>query len=762
MFRKKIWFCILGIVVLILILSTYFVKTTYKHPKGEYIENSIVKQEMTTIGIINEDMISLNQLLDEDTFLQEGKLRFDDFYKIENELQINSDTITDKKYQKDSYILGEDWNVYFKLVIDKYGQEKIVKEDVCFITKGENVKDKEGIVQSNNFILTDKGMYQYKIEKFTSYIGNEVTIIQYENNILDIDNIVQNNIFLANIYVMDEKEGFTFFWNNYEIRLPATKKYSCEDMIADITLDESGIMDINRKQDRVGGKLLRITDEEIEIENSGIFKISENMQIYQLYGKLSNKEVGDLRIGYSFSDYVIEDGKVEACLIMKEEDMDTIRVLIKNSNYEGRIHESVSFTCDTGYTVCLLSNSKEETVAKNAGEVMVIESKDLKLENERMKVIPDALSGNISITSIKRAQGTPVYRGSLEIEKQDEGLLVINEVLLEEYLYKVVPSEMPASYPFDALKAQAICARTYAYGKMIHAGLAPYGAHVDDSAGFQVYNNIAMQSATTRAVKETLGEVLWYEDSPIGAYYYSTSCGAGTDTSVWNGYGGDSPDYLQPQMINKDKEKEKAEELKNEENFREFIVGSDEDYFEKEEGWFRWTYEAEEFDEEHLLEILQKRYDSNSNLILTKDSSGDFTSIPIKKIGKIKDISIIKRNAGGVADELLITGDKATVKVVSELNIRYVLTDGISKVVRQSGDEVRTDTLLPSGYFVIDTSKEKGYVVGYKLIGGGFGHGVGMSQNAAKEMSKAGMNYQDILIFFYENSYIKTIQTREE
>ena len=51
---------------------------------------------------------------------------------------------------------------------------------------------------------------------------------------------------------------------------------------------------------------------------------------------------------------------------------------------------------------------------------------------------------------------------------------MVNELPLEEYLYSVVPSEMPASYPLEALKAQAICARTYAYGHMLRAGYPRY------------------------------------------------------------------------------------------------------------------------------------------------------------------------------------------------------------------------------------------------------------------------------------------------
>ena len=67
----------------------------------------------------------------------------------------------------------------------------------------------------------------------------------------------------------------------------------------------------------------------------------------------------------------------------------------------------------------------------------------------------------------------------MELLLTEGGIAVINEVLLEEYLYSVVPSEMPSSYPGEALKAQAVCARTYAYGHMEHAGYPKYGAHVD-------------------------------------------------------------------------------------------------------------------------------------------------------------------------------------------------------------------------------------------------------------------------------------------
>ena len=66
-----------------------------------------------------------------------------------------------------------------------------------------------------------------------------------------------------------------------------------------------------------------------------------------------------------------------------------------------------------------------------------------------------------------------------------------------------------------------------------------------------------------------------------------------------------------------------------------------------------------------------------------------------------------KRGPGGIADELVIQTKENTYKVISEHNIRYVLNNGESKVVRQDGSEIAAPNLLPSGFFVIETVEEK-------------------------------------------------------
>ena len=77
--------------------------------------------------------------------------------------------------------------------------------------------------------------------------------------------------------------------------------------------------------------------------------------------------------------------------------------------------------------------------------------------------------------------------------------------------------------------------------------------------------------------------------------------------------------------------------------------------------------------------------------------------------------------------------------------------------MRQDGSKAASSSLLPSGYFTIMTGKEEDIVVGYRLAGGGYGHGVGMSQNGAKEMAKKGFTSEDILTFFYDSCEVRDV-----
>lgn len=544
------------------------------------------------------------------------------------------------------------------------------------------------------------------------------------------------------------------------------------EQIADITLTDGALTEIRIKNtEKITGKVLRVIDGfGVEIEGMGTLEFDDNVGMYLLYDSLAVADEKDIRIGYSFCDFVLDEGKVCGVLVTRDQSMEYIRVQIKTSDYKALVHDKVRFTADTDY---ILRYEGTEGVAEefhNSGEEIEITADSEYLQYGRAYIVPVALTGKITLLSVKRNQGTPSYRGVLELAKSEEGIYVINELLLEEYLYSVVPSEMPSDYPLEALKAQAICARTYAYGHMLKTSARLYGAHVDDSSTYQVYNNIPENEQTTTAVRETSGQLLYVRGNmgeiPADTYYYSTSCGFGTETDIWKGTATESLDYLPAKRIantvwlttqGEPDGKYTANSLMDEDVFAEFIGSTFPSDYEETEPWYRWKYSVEEIDTERMLSVLQTRYEANSKLILTRDKKGAFVSKPIKKLGDIKEIAVILRNEGGIADELLIETDSQIIKVISEYNIRSVLCDGVTKVVRQDGSKVSMPSLLPSAFLVITTGKEDENVVGYTIVGGGFGHGVGMSQNGARQMAVRGISATEILGFFYEGSNVKKL-----
>lgn len=540
------------------------------------------------------------------------------------------------------------------------------------------------------------------------------------------------------------------------------------EQVADVELTDGAVTRVSIKTNKIHGKVLSADATGIEIEGYGKIPLASDYKGYRLYDELQMCTVGNLFFGYDFADFCLEKGSICGILMVKEEAMESIRVLIKSSDYSSLVHEEVVLTCDTDFSVVFGKPEEEQMLQLSAGTELVVRMQGDYFTGDRIWILPNVLTGKVILKSCNRNQGAPAYRGHMELLQTEEGIAVVNEVLLEEYLYSVVPSEMPSNYPKEALKAQAICARTYAYGKMWRAGYPKYGAHVDDSVSFQVYNNVSEQEATTTAVKETYGQLLFQENGQLaGTYYYSTSCGMGSDANVWKTPEAATLTYLVPKSLNKLamaqdslSTVEKARLLTEEEKFREFITTVNPDDFESGEVWYRWTYSVEEIDYDRMLQTLQDRYNANNQLILVWEDDA-FVSKEIKKLGKITDIYVEKRGVGGYADELVIETKSQKIKVISEYNIRCVLNDGETKVVLQNGKKVNCTTLVPSAFFVVETNEKWGEVKSYTLTGGGYGHGVGLSQNGAKEMAKSGYEAQDILLYFYENCSVENVYQQE-
>ncbi len=114
------------------------------------------------------------------------------------------------------------------------------------------------------------------------------------------------------------------------------------------------------------------------------------------------------------------------------------------------------------------------------------------------------------------------YRGTFTVLADAGKLMVVNNVRLEAYLLGVVPSEMPVAWPLEALKAQAVAARTYAVRGLLKD--RPFDLHADWRS--QMYRGVAAEApGPTQAVKETAGRVLLYEGKPATTFYHSSSGG---------------------------------------------------------------------------------------------------------------------------------------------------------------------------------------------------------------------------------------------
>lgn len=377
----------------------------------------------------------------------------------------------------------------------------------------------------------------------------------------------------------------------------------------------------------------------------------------------------------------------------KEINNPNIRVLIMTKGYKNIVHPNVALSCEEGMTVTYGQQSEEI----EGGETLSISPDDARFQEGNLRI--QSKAGSISVTSLERGYGVPSYSGVIELRTTAEGVVVINELPVESYLCKVVPSEMPASYEMEALKVQAVCARSYAYRQMGDYAYPEYEANVNDSTDYQVYGNSKEQDASNQAIQETAGQVVRYNGNVATTYYYSTSCGKTTSAEAWGRQPNEDNAYLQ--SVN--------------------VAGDAGDY-EKELPWYRW---------EAVVPI-----PTLSNLVGLNTGTD---------VGTLQNIEVTQTGPGGIALQIKATGDKGSVTVETENKIRSALGGSGYQIKKQDGSVIESSRLLPSAFFTI--SKADGNFV---ISGGGFGHGIGMSQNGANEMAKQGKNYIEILTLFFQ------------
>lgn len=590
------------------------------------------------------------------------------------------------------------------------------------------------------------------------YRDKIVDVYMKNGSIFKINGYGSSEAVLENVWVKNVSEGkCTFLYNGIEkeYAVPEESSESSADAgssgyVASLRIDNTGIKSITKPEKTVKARILGIADNGLKVEDNGTVPYSENFEIYNVYEGAVCEESIPVLAGYKNVELSLESGEIVAAVINDKLVSDDIRVIISNDNFTSYDMKTVSFTCDSEFEV---KYSEDESSVYEAGIVVEINSEEYE-DGAVLEVIPREYSGKLKLLSISRSYGNPECYGSLELIIGEDSINIINELPLERYLYSVVSSEMPSTFPDEALKAMAICARGYAYTKMNDESFADYNAHLDDSSLCQVYNNVQETPETIKAVKDTYGLVPTYNGELIVPLYFSTSCGTTcTNEEIW---GGSAYPYLESNVENFEKN---SIDLSEEEAFRQFIYDSaGYDIIDKDMPYYRWhiEYTREEISEA-INSMLEERVSMSSDNIKVKNANGDFVSGEISDIGQVESISITSRSKSGVVLTMEIEGTEATIEVTGQTNIRNLITPVNQDIIRQDESVVSGWTSLPSPYYYIDQNEN-----GFVIYGGGFGHGSGMSQNGAGVLADLGYNYRYILRHYYSYIDFESIYTIED
>lgn len=126
-------------------------------------------------------------------------------------------------------------------------------------------------------------------------------------------------------------------------------------------------------------------------------------------------------------------------------------------------------------------------------------------------------------------------------------------------------------------------------------------------------------------------------------------------------------------------------------------------------------------------------------------------------LGNVYKIEINSRGEGGIASQITVYGAQSRIVMTNQNQIRKSLISYYSKINLNDGSVRTKMEMLPSAFISIEEAYNNGTFAGFKIYGGGFGHGSGMSQNGAEAMANQKMKYKEILKFFYNGIKISDI-----
>ncbi|MBW0932056.1 SpoIID/LytB domain-containing protein [Priestia megaterium] len=386
-------------------------------------------------------------------------------------------------------------------------------------------------------------------------------------------------------------------------------------------------------------------------------------------------------------------------------------VSVKLKNYLGN-QSSIKIKPSQSYTI---ADSKVTLQANTEYEVKVAGSKVKLLHNQEVLGEFDSFTAKPSTYEAFLSINNRNYLGNVQFTNESSKYVrPINTIPMEDYLKGVVPKEVYTSWHADALKSQAVAARTYA--------LSYASKIIDDTTSFQVYGGYEWYNSTNSAVDETFGKVLKYNGALINSVFSSSN--GGIIESDYNAWGKASHPYFQVKTDPYDPQTKWSLTVQKQQ-----IDLSTKD-LKNPDAWWSQTKEADEKIAGKIKAQMQTA---------TQFKGKDIKIVGISKISLYQPTSGQRMSKGDISVTYVMKGEvdqdnKLAVKTWSRTgdkadNIRFMLDGTLFKSLMLTKQDPLGDTIT--------------------IEGKGNGHGVGLSQFGANAMAAQGKAYADILSFYY-------------
>ena len=325
------------------------------------------------------------------------------------------------------------------------------------------------------------------------------------------------------------------------------------------------------------------------------------------------------------------------------------------------------------------------------------------------------LQGPIYVTSFEEITINDVnYGKKFYLEKDSYGTwTLIQKLKFDNYLKGVLPYEIGSNSPLEALKAQAVIARTWALYNAERFNIDKY--HLCISTQCQVYKPPQIEyKSVYKAIKDTSNLIITYEGKTINSFYHGSNGGISASSS--ESWKIEDYFYFNPMIDGLDSLKKSFKlPIRNGEELNKFLESADKKVYGNQHSLFRWK------------KIISNKEIQN-NLVKNQ-------LIPYKS--DLTHLNIIDRGFSGR---------------VTSLEIK--LRDFKKPVVLEKDEIRRILSFLPSNLFIINKLNDNLWL----FKGGGFGHGVGLSQAGAIEMAELGFTYEQILNHYYQGTKVKKIE----